>query len=258
VRLDWACSVRNIYQVFVGQVSLGDPSHVEPAVQRMKQSLPAPLDDVEKLHLRQSLALFMDQNARGIHQRLHVAFAMGTCRLDPPGESEASWLNPSQSVDQLLDEWGARNAQWSEQHHELPPVLRALQILRDRFADPLTTDELAELVGASRTTLMDRFTSTVGLTVFEYLARVRVREGLCLLRTTAASVEDVARLVGYQSSNKFYGRVHGYTGLKPSQVRTLEGGRFEHMLDECIPLWVQQARRAAVACCFAALAYPPA
>ena len=95
---------------------------------------------------------------------------------------------------------------------------------------------------------MERFTSTVGLTASEYLVRVRVRQGLGLLRTTAASVEDVARLVGYQSSNKFYGRVRSYTGLKPSQVRTLEARRFEHMLDECIPLWVQQARRAAVAC----------
>ena len=74
--------------MFVGQVSLGDPSDIEPAVQRMKQSLPPPLDDAEKLHLRQSLALFMNQNARGIHQRLHVAFAMGTCVLTPPGESE--------------------------------------------------------------------------------------------------------------------------------------------------------------------------
>jgi AraC-like DNA-binding protein len=89
--------------------------------------------------------------------------------------------------------------------------------------------------------------STVGLTPSEFLVRVRVREGLCLLRTTTASVEDVARLVGYQSSNKFYGRVHGYTGLRPSQVRELDGPAFEHMLDECIPLWVQQARRAAVA-----------
>jgi len=232
--------------VFVGQVSLGDPSNVEPAVQRMKQSLPPPLGDVEKLHLRQSLALFMDQNARGIHQRLHVAFAMGTCRLDPPGESEASWLNPSQSVDQLLDEWGARNAQWLEQHHDLPPVLRALQTLRARFADPLTADELAELAGASRTTMMERFTTTVGLTAFEYLARVRVREGLRLVRTTAASVEDIAQIVGYRSSNKFYGRIFSYTGLRPSQVRELDGAAFELMLDECISLWVPRARRTAV------------
>jgi hypothetical protein len=70
-----------------------------------------------------------------------------------------------------------------------------------------------------------------------------VREGVRLLRTTTGSVEEIAQLVGYRSSNKFYGRTDGYTGLKPSQVRTLEDGVCERMLDECIPLWVPQLQR---------------
>jgi hypothetical protein len=156
-RLDWASAVRNVYQVFIGQISLSDPTHLVPAIRWLTLNLPPPIEWGEDVHLRQSLAFFMDRNARVVHDRLHAAFAMPPCSLNSPRESEAVWLDASISIDNLLNQWLARHAGWLERHHAFPPVLRALRVLRARFAENLTIEGLAQSVGTSRTTFVLRF-----------------------------------------------------------------------------------------------------
>lgn len=70
----------------------------------------------------------------------------------------------------------------------------------------------------------------------EYLARVRVREGLCRLLTTTDTVDDASIFSGYRSCSKFYRRVFRYTGMTPAAIRTLSLDAFDRRLEECLPL----------------------
>ena len=149
----------------------------------------------------------------------------------------------TRSIDELLDEWNAGYAAWFDRHHTLPPALRAARLLEQRFAEPLTLETLAQAAGASRTILGQQFTRIFGLTPSDYLARLRVREGLRRLRHGGDSVEAVAQAVGYKSENKFYARVRAYTGLRPSQVRELEDAAFDALLERSVPLMVKRAAR---------------
>lgn len=239
LRLAWASSVRNLYQTVVGELSCGNPARIDLAVQRLKTDLPPPVNDVEADHLRQSLAIFLDRGARAVHERFHANFSRSMCAVSPPPQSEAAWIN-TRPIGDLLDEWNAVYAAWFNRHHTLPPALRAARILEERFAEPLTVAALAQAAGASRTILGQQFMRIFGLTLSDYLARVRVREGLRRLRRCGNSVETAAQAVGYKSENKFYARVRTYTGLRPSQVRELDDAAFEGMLERYVPLMVRR------------------
>ena len=239
LRLAWASTVRNLYQAVVGELSCGDPTRLDPAVQRLKHHLPAPINGVEADHLRQSLAIFLDRGARAMHQRFHAEFSPSICAISPPPQSEAAWVN-TRSIGELLDEWNAMYAEWFHRHHTLPPVLRAARILQERFAEPITMETLAQAAGASRTILGQQFSRMIGVTPSDFLARVRVREGLLRLRRSSESVDTVAQSVGYRSENKFYGRIRTYTGLRPSQVRELPDAAFDDMLEGCLPLMLRR------------------
>jgi AraC-like DNA-binding protein len=109
-------------------------------------------------------------------------------------------------------------------------------MLQEQFASRLTISALAKAAGASRTPLIHQFTGAFGRSPSDYLARVRVREGMRRLRGSRDSVDEVARQVGYQSGSKFYARLRRYTGMIPSQVRSLCDVAFEQLIEARVSL----------------------
>jgi AraC-like DNA-binding protein len=104
----------------------------------------------------------------------------------------------------------AAPAWWQAQADPLiGPVLSAMH------ADPArgwTLEGLAREVNVSRATLARRFTELAGVPPMTYLARWRLGLAAELLVETDATVEQVARQVGYQSPFAFsaaFRRVHG-------------------------------------------------
>ncbi|MGE0813796.1 MAG: GlxA family transcriptional regulator [Vicinamibacterales bacterium] len=61
-------------------------------------------------------------------------------------------------------------------------------------------DEAARAVGASKRTLARRLERVLGLSPLEYFQRVRVQQAVHLLKTTGATVDDVAARVGYANA----------------------------------------------------------
>jgi transcriptional regulator GlxA family with amidase domain len=135
-----------------------------------------------------------------------------------------------------------RYVAWFSRWHNVPLVWRATEMLRGRAAERWTTARLAHEVGCCSTTLMQQFVQSLGLSPAEYLARVRVREGLRRLWTTTDTVENASIYAGYRSCNKFYRRVIRYTGTTPAAVRGLEWETFERTLDDCLPLRISRGR----------------
>jgi AraC-like DNA-binding protein len=236
LRLEWASEVRNVQQAVVGDLLDGDLTGLQRAVQRMKDDLPTAANATESLFLRQALVAFVDRCAHDLHVRFHTSVGESICGMRPPLEREANWLSPCQAIGSLLDTWLASYVEWFSQRHSIPLVWRAKDLLQQRSAECWTTGRLAREVGCCGTTLVQQFVGAVGISPAEYLARLRIREGLRHLWATSDTVENASVLAGYRSSNKFYRRVMRYTGMTPAALRALESNAFQGRLDNCLPL----------------------
>ncbi|MDX2393656.1 AraC family transcriptional regulator [Streptomyces sp. DK15] len=100
-----------------------------------------------------------------------------------------------------------------------PVAGKALRLMHDRPARPWTVAALAEEAGVSRATFARRFGELVGRPPMAYLAGWRLALAADLLARTDATVESIARQVGYRSAfglSVAFQRVHG---TRPSEHR---------------------------------------
>jgi transcriptional regulator GlxA family with amidase domain len=94
---------------------------------------------------------------------------------------------PSQSAYALTDHLA----------HADPVVQRFEQWARARLATGFSLDAAAKATGASKRTLARRMQLVVGTSPLGYVQRLRVERAVHLLKTGAASVDEVAAQVGY-------------------------------------------------------------
>ncbi|WLQ37364.1 AraC family transcriptional regulator [Streptomyces castrisilvae] len=100
-----------------------------------------------------------------------------------------------------------------------PVVGRALRLLRDEPAHPWTVAGLAARTGVSRAALARRFTDLVGEPPMAYLTGRRLAVAADLLRETDATVEAVARKVGYGQAFAFSTAFKRVRGVSPQEYR---------------------------------------
>ena len=236
VRLDWACHILNVYQHVVGEAVEGDPTSVESISAHLQRALPGPANRAEWIHLLQSLIPFLDRVSQVLHAAYHRRFQIYSCAAVPTAAAQPAGFDLEASVRGIPAKWAADYAAWFRAHHSLPAALRTKVLLEKAFAEPLTLPRIAEAVGCSRTTLINQFVEAFGLPPAEYLARVRLREGLRRLRSLSETIENAAAEVGYRSGNKFYARMRRYTDVTPSEVRRMTEPEFDQLLEDRISL----------------------
>jgi transcriptional regulator GlxA family with amidase domain len=81
--------------------------------------------------------------------------------------------------------------------HSDPLVQRFESWARARLAHGFSLDDAAKAVGASKRTLARRLQSVLGISPLSYFQRLRVERAVHLLKTSNASVDEVAERVGY-------------------------------------------------------------
>ena len=104
-----------------------------------------------------------------------------------------------------------------------PYVARALAIIHRDVARPLTVDDLGREAGLSRSALADRFIRLLGTPPIHYLARWRMQVAMQKLRTTGASLAEVADMVGYESEAAFSRAFRKKFGRAPAAWRRAAG-----------------------------------
>ena len=98
-----------------------------------------------------------------------------------------------------------------------PGVARAVHALRDRYAETVRVDELAETAGLSPSAFHRRFKALTAMTPLQYQKRLRLMEARRLMLTDATTAEAAAREVGYESASQFsreYTRAFGEPPLR--------------------------------------------
>src|SRR5215471_552619 len=81
--------------------------------------------------------------------------------------------------------------------HTDPIVQRFERWARSRLARGFSLDEAARAVGSSKRTLARRMESVLGTSPLSYVQSLRVERAVHLLKTTTASLDEVAARVGY-------------------------------------------------------------
>ena len=98
-------------------------------------------------------------------------------------------------------------------------VGRVLTKLHERPARPWNLEDLAREGGVSRTILAERFGKLVGVAPIQYLARWRIQLAVSLLRTTTATLAEIADRVGYGSEGALSRAFKRELGIAPAAYR---------------------------------------
>lgn len=94
----------------------------------------------------------------------------------------------------------------------------ALDILCDQFTAPPGIDSLAKMVGVSKGALQTGFRKIVGQSIHDYVRALRMERALSYLEDCELSIEEISRLVGYNSKIHFFNAFKEVYGCTPGQL----------------------------------------
>ncbi len=98
-------------------------------------------------------------------------------------------------------------------------VAKAIQFMREHYAEPLDSDRIAEASAMSKSGQYAAFKKDLGQTPYVGLTRIRVDEAKLLLRDTIQSVQAVAEVCGFGDSMNLYRNFLQLVGQSPAPFR---------------------------------------
>lgn len=98
----------------------------------------------------------------------------------------------------------------------VPRLLQARQFIEAHFAEAIKTQDVAAHVMLSEYHFARLFKAAFGVTVHQYVMRLRLNQARYLLEVSEQSVTEIALNVGYNSLSAFIHAFGNYVGLTPS------------------------------------------
>lgn len=99
----------------------------------------------------------------------------------------------------------------------LAHVNRAIQWIRENYAEPVRVADLARLAGLSPSAFHRHYRAITGMSPLQYQKRIRLQEARSLLVARAGDVVGVAHLVGYDSPSQFNREYRRLFGAPPGK-----------------------------------------
>lgn len=101
-------------------------------------------------------------------------------------------------------------------------VKRAILFIRDHFNEKIKASDVAREVSMSPVYFNRIFKNSTGLTVRDYIRKVRLETAQVILHYTDKSVRQIATELGFASDADFVKRFKKYSGMTPSDFRAHE------------------------------------
>lgn len=98
-------------------------------------------------------------------------------------------------------------------------VIKAQNYLANHFSQPISLSDLASHTCVSPRTLQRRFTQALGMSVIDYLQKLRLHHACQYIELSKRSIADIAFSVGYQNVNAFRKIFRKEYGLSPVEYR---------------------------------------
>lgn len=100
-----------------------------------------------------------------------------------------------------------------------PTVLRALRFIETHAAERISLSRVAKEVGLARNYMSSLFHRETGVTMTEYIHRVRIRRAVSLLQGGNIPMTEVAKRVGYGSYRHFHRRFSRLLAVSPTHFQ---------------------------------------
>jgi len=107
-------------------------------------------------------------------------------------------------------------------NEEYLAIAPALSFLESNYQKKVSENTLASLCGMNPFRFSRCFKKEIGVTLQEYLVRLRIREALRLLDNPNASITDIALMVGFNDTSYFSRTFKKYMNHSPSEFRSIQ------------------------------------
>lgn len=125
----------------------------------------------------------------------------------------------SQKIYTLLTTLVDNAAAESSLPDERDPVSCAMHFIQQKYAEPISLDDVAAHANMSRYHFSRLFKKACGYPPHEYLILTRLNRAKHLLKTTDLPVKAIARKVGYQNESSFTNAFTDRVGIPPTLFR---------------------------------------
>jgi AraC-like DNA-binding protein len=147
------------------------------------------------------------------HRAASVCLDVLGGRIETPYAASASAYGLVMSLCETV----GRSKRDSEQR---PAAVRAaIELVQQRFAEPIGVEDMAASSGYSRYHFTRLFTDCEGVSPYQYLVRHRLREAARQLQTTDVPIKAIARATGFTDANYFGKAFVKAFGLTPGAMR---------------------------------------
>lgn len=112
----------------------------------------------------------------------------------------------------LTGELGYRLQELCSSGGQVQRIVRAIHLIKSRFAEPLRIEALAEAVHMSVSSLHHHFKSVTAMSPLQYQKQIRLHEARKLMLLEGSDAASAAHRVGYESASQFsreYRRLFG-------------------------------------------------
>jgi AraC family transcriptional activator of pyochelin receptor len=99
----------------------------------------------------------------------------------------------------------------------------ALNLLQRQYPEPLTLERICRDVGMNKMALTSGFRQLFGMSVHDYLQKIRMERAFELLQDETQPIACVALQVGYRHACNFSTAFHAYFGCSPQKARAYRG-----------------------------------
>ncbi len=96
---------------------------------------------------------------------------------------------------------------------------KVILYIHANYDQKITLNHLTELFHINRTTLSEEFTKATGLSVIDYLIKLRIKIAASLISQTAIPISEIQYRTGFNDSTHFGKMFRKHTGFSPSQYR---------------------------------------
>ncbi len=99
-------------------------------------------------------------------------------------------------------------------------VRKAITYINEKFKEDITVDDLANMVNLSKSYFMNLFKKMTGMSVVEYLNRVRIKNACQLLTEGGQTVTEIAFSCGFRNISNFNKQFKKITTQTPLSYKT--------------------------------------
>jgi AraC-like DNA-binding protein len=130
-----------------------------------------------------------------------------------------------QAIIQLLNMFAQYLAEFAGRQtiasYEIEPtaVASAKQFVQDHAEEPISLGQVVQHVGVSRFYFCKLFKKATGMTLTEYIARVRVEKAKTLLVNPSLRISEIVFAAGFGSIPRFNSVFRQYVGVPPTEYR---------------------------------------